>query len=253
MAQDTSAKSPPAPAIAEARPLYYERRITKDDLEGRTLRELTLMRNTIYARVGQSFRKPWIDQYFRAQPWYAPRDQPDLTKLSPDDFANTQAIVDHENALTPAHFEKQQAELLARKKAGTATPEDDIELELLAVRLGGWTTDLELKPEDLSPLADPTKLDALLNANQLATLSLRDLRTLRNTIYARRGRPFRSPLLQQYFGDMDWYKPDDDYSDAKLTAIDRKNIRLVMSVEKAAGGPMTDYEHKVEEGWFYGA
>ena len=42
-------------------------------------------------------------------------------------------------------------------------------------------------------------------------------------------------------------------NDAKLTAIDRKNIRMIMSVEKAAGGPMSDYEHKAEEGWFYGA
>ena len=109
------------------------------------------------------------------------------------------------------------------------------------------------KPEDLSPLADPNKLDSLLSANQLATLSLRDMRMLRNTIYARRGRPFKSVLLQSYFAGMDWYTPDDAYSDAKLTAIDRKNIRLIQSVEKANGGPLSDYEHKVEEGWFFAA
>lgn len=249
MAQGT----PEAPAVAEARPLYFERRLTQDDLKGRTLRELTLMRNSIYARVGQSFRKPWLDQYFRAQPWYAPKDQPDLSKLSPVDYENAQAIVDHENAISEDDLKAMQQELLARKKAGKATPEDDVELELLAVRLGGWTAEPELMPEDLSPLAEPKKLDSLLTANQLATLSLRDLRMLRNTIYARRGRPFRSTLLQQYFGDMDWYQPDEGYSDAKLTAIDRKNIRMIMSVEKANGGPLGDYEHKVEEGWFFAA
>lgn len=252
MAQGTAAKPAPAPAAA-ARPLYYERALTNEDLAGRTLRELTLMRNTIYARVGQSFRKPWLDQYFRTQPWYAPTEQPDLSKLSPVDYTNAEAIVDHESALSEADLEARQKDLLAKKKAGGATPEDDIELELLAVRLGGWTTDLELKPEDLSPLADPAKLDSLLSANQLATLSLRDLRMLRNTIYARRGRPFRSTLLQGYFGGMDWYTPDEGYSDAKLSAIDRKNIRLIMSVEKANGGPLSDYGHKVEEGWFAAA
>lgn len=242
-----------AAAPPVTRPLYYEGALQPADLAGRTLRELNLMRNTIYARVGQSFRKPWIDQHFRQFPWYVPKDQPDLAKLTPIDYENARAIVGHESAIPEADLKASRDALLAKKKAGNATPEDDIELELIAVRLGGWEAEPELKPEDLSPLADPTKLDGLLAANQLATLSLRDLRLLRNTIYARRGRPFRSTLLQQYFGDMDWYSSDEGYSDAKLTAVDRKNIRLISSVEKAAGGPLTDYEHKVEEGWFFAA
>ncbi len=242
--------TPPAPV---ARPMYYEGPLTPADLEGRTLRELTLMRNTIYARAGQSFRKPWLDQYFRQFSWYSPREQPDLKTLTPADFTNAEAIVNHESAIPRAKFEALQKELLAKKQAGKATAEDDIELELIAVHLGGWTGDPELAPVDLSPLADPTKLDSLLTANQLATLSLRDLRMLRNTIYARRGRPFKSVLLQGYFAGMDWYAPDDAYSDAKLTAIDRKNIRMIQSVEKANGGPLSDYEHKVEEGWFFAA
>lgn len=252
-AATTPAATPtPAPAPV-ARPMYYEGPLTPADLEGRTLRELTLMRNTIYARAGQSFRKPWLDQYFRQFSWYAPREQPDLKTLTPADFTNAEAIVNHESAIPRAKFEELQKALLAKKQAGKATAEDDIELELIAVHLGGWTGDPELAPEDLSPLADPTKLDSLLTANQLATLSLRDLRMLRNTIYARRGRPFKSVLLQGYFAGMDWYTPDDAYSDAKLTAIDRKNIRMIQSVEKANGGPLSDYEHKVEEGWFFAA
>lgn len=243
----------PTPDAAPARPLYYEAPLPAAELEGRTLRELTLMRNYIYARAGQSFRKPWLDRYFRQFDWYAPKDQPDLKTLTPTDFANAEAIVNYETAIPRATLQQRQRDLIARKQAGGATAEDDIELELIAVTLGGWTGDAELKPEDLSPLADPGKLEALLAANQLATLSLRDLRMLRNTIYARRGRPFRSALLQGYFGEMDWYQPDDAYSDAKLTAIDRKNIRLIQSVEKANGGPLTDYEHKVEEGWFFAA
>ncbi len=256
----TPAPATPAPATLTpatptpaARPLYFEGPLPPDALEGRTLRELTLMRNYIYARAGQSFRKPWLDSFFRKFDWYAPTEQPDLKKLSPADFTNAEAIVNYETSLSRETLQARQKEILARKQAGSATPEDDIELELLAVALGGWTGEAELKPVDLSPLADPTKLDALLAANQLATLSLRDLRMLRNTIYARRGRPFRSSLLQSYFGEMEWYQIDDGYSDAKLTPIDRKNIRLIQSVEKANGGPLSDYEHKVEEGWFFAA
>lgn len=36
------------------RPLYYIRIITRGDLNGRTLRELWPMRNTIYARAGNT-------------------------------------------------------------------------------------------------------------------------------------------------------------------------------------------------------
>src|SRR5690242_1112822 len=51
VADDAAAAPAPAPA-GEARPLYYERALTAADLDGRTLRELSLMRNTIFARVG---------------------------------------------------------------------------------------------------------------------------------------------------------------------------------------------------------
>src|SRR5215831_6852378 len=53
------------------RPLYYEREISQADLQGRTLRELTLMRNWIYARAGNPFVKPWLKEFFAKQPWYS--------------------------------------------------------------------------------------------------------------------------------------------------------------------------------------
>ena len=55
------------PAAADPpRPLYYDRALTPADLQGRTLRELTLMRNTVYARAGHPFRKKWLRDYFTA-------------------------------------------------------------------------------------------------------------------------------------------------------------------------------------------
>ena len=47
-------KSPPAPGIVGTTsiPYYFDREITEKDLERRTMRELSLMRNTIYARAG---------------------------------------------------------------------------------------------------------------------------------------------------------------------------------------------------------
>lgn len=244
---------PPGDVAADARPLYYDRPIAAADLEGRTLRELALMRNTIYARIGQKFRKQWLSDYFSAQPWYKPADSVDEGTLSELDLKNAEAIVDYENTFDAPKLRGLREALNERMRAEKMTAEDAIEFQLIATKLGEWEGGDEIAQEERSPLEDPDRLEQLLTVDSLADFSLRDLRLLRNTIYARRGRPFRSTLLQDYFANMSWYSADDAYSDARLTAIDRKNIRVIKSVEEDNGGPITDWGHKVDEGWFYGA
>jgi len=100
-----------------------------------------------------------------------------------------------------------------------------------------------------SPMEDPALLDAQLSVEQLNDLSRRDLRMLRNMVYARRGRPFKSALLTKYFDAASWYEVDPSYTEAKLSALDRHNIRLIRSVEDSLGGPLSDHDHMVEEGW----
>src|SRR5690606_13521845 len=123
-AGDLSPKTDPAPdPVATARPLYYEGPIRRTDLAGRTLRELTLMRNTIYARVGQSFRKPWLDAHFRQFDWYEPKPAPELGKLTPTDYDNARAIVEYEQSLTRQQLTDMRIALLKRRDAGQARPE----------------------------------------------------------------------------------------------------------------------------------
>src|SRR6185295_9801072 len=74
------------------RPLYYDRALKPADLEGRTLRELALMRNSIYARAGHQFRKKWLRDYFTAQPWYKPLAKDDNSKVTKTDRANASLI-----------------------------------------------------------------------------------------------------------------------------------------------------------------
>ena len=50
--------TPAKSSLEDNRQLYYERALTDEDLAGRTLRELSLMRNWIYARAGNPFRAP---------------------------------------------------------------------------------------------------------------------------------------------------------------------------------------------------
>ncbi|HEY0479677.1 MAG TPA: YARHG domain-containing protein [Kofleriaceae bacterium] len=236
-------------AAEPARPLYYERALAPADLEGRTLRELTLMRNTIYARAGHSFRKKWLRDHFTAQPWYKPLAKDDPTKVTRLDRANAALIAQAEEGQKRPELKQRRDEILARQKAGKASPEDDVELTLLNTRLGQWAAAQPdaRPPADVSPLEDPAQLDHLITVEQLSNLSRRDLRILRNTIYARHGRRFKSGLLQAYFDTMDWYKRDPAFTEKRLTRVDTTNIRLIKSVEGTLGGAMTEDEQRAED------
>jgi hypothetical protein len=236
-------------AADPARPMYYDRALTKADLDGRTLRELTLMRNTIYARAGHTFRKKWLRDYFTAQSWYKPLAKDDNSKVTKLDRANAALIAQAEEAPTQAELKKRRDDILARQHAGKATADDDIELGILNTRLGQWASAEAdaTPPADVSPLEDPKQLDHLITVEQLSNLSRRDLRILRNTIYARHGRQFKSRLLQAYFDDMVWYQRDPAFTEKRLTKTDITNIRLIKSVEDTLGGPLTEDEQRAEE------
>lgn len=242
----TSATTAATKPAAAQTPFYFTRPITHADLYGRKLRELSLMRNTIYARAGNKFRKKWLNEYFSQFAWYHPQATMDLSKISALDRKNAMTIEEYDAGLGSDYLWAARNWL---KKLPSLTPEQKIELRLLSERLGEFSGD----PEDRTPLSDPTMLDAQLNMDQLSDLSRRDLRLLRNMIYARRGRPFTSELLGGYFASMKWYKPDPAYTDARLTALDHRNINIIRSLEDELGGPLSDYEHKKEDGWFAAA
>lgn len=245
-ASSSSASAKPA---APARPLYYERPIEAADLEARTLRELSLLRNTIYARVGNSFRRPWLNAHFTAQAWYEPKEKMDESKISEIDRENAKKIAEHDSSLTKQDLERMRDAVLARKEAGQALPEDVVELSLLSQRLGTY---LGGAGEDAppTPLEDHAQLDRLLKIEELSTLSRRDLRILRNTVFARRGRAFDSKVVRSYFEGAAWYKPSAEYHDGLLTAIDHKNVNIIRSVEDSLGGPLHENPNYGKDGWF---
>jgi len=256
LASGHRAQAQPVPAKIEQRPLYYTREVTDDDLIGRSLRELTLMRNTIYARAGNKFRKQWLNDYFSAQSWYHPLDKLDESKITPLDRKNAEIIAKYDADIPRDELLSMQQGLRAENlvqgpdgKLATRppSPEDKIELRLISMRLGKWAGPADA---DRTPLEDPTLLDKQVTVDSLKDFSRRDLRLIRNLIYARRGRPFKSDLLKGYFAGVDWYKADPAYTDARLTALDRRNINVILSVENQLGGPLTDWEHKREDGWF---
>jgi hypothetical protein len=206
----------------------YEQPLEKADYEGRSLRELTLMRNFPYAQAGNPFRRKWLDAYFRSKPWYKRLDMMDLSLLVGAMRENAEKVGAYEALLT-------KDELIARRDAVRAkkelTADDKLELRLLSVRLGGWAG-TGAEPSDLNPLESPARLDKLLKLKDLDDLSPRDLKLLRNMVFARRGRPFKTPLVQGFFNTVAWYKSDPEYTDARLTEIDKKNVQLIASLEQ---------------------
>ncbi|MBL8955956.1 MAG: YARHG domain-containing protein [Myxococcaceae bacterium] len=212
-----------------------EKPLQRADYEGRSLRELTLLRNISYARAGNPFRRKWLNVWFTKQKWYEPREVMDESLLTDTARANADALGAYESSLTAEELTKRRDAVRARVKV-KATPEDEIELRLLSVRLGGWAGE-GAAPADLNALEDPTKLDKLLKLSDLDDYSPRDLKLLRNTVFARRGRPFKTPLVQGHFKTVAWYKADAEYKDARLTAIDKKNVQLILSLENKLRPP----------------
>lgn len=251
---------------------YFTNALPDSALQGRTLRELTLMRNTIYARAGNPFRKRWLNEHFSAQPWYQARATMDESALTPVDRANAEKIAAYEASLLQSELRTRAQEVSGRLAAqlGSAPPnraprdqveKDLIELMLLDRSIGvvfpgdaglqipSWFTE----KVDVTALDDASRLDSLLTVDALRDFSKRDLRILRNTVYARRGRAFKSQLLAEYFSRMEWYQPDATYADSRLSDIDQRNIKLIRSVEDSVGGPLTDLQQQASDEWFSGA
>jgi hypothetical protein len=268
-------------------------------LEHKTLRELSILRNTIYARWGwDGYRKPWLHDYFHSQAWFKPNPKFTYKLLSEADKKNAHFIATREQSFTSLDLEGMRDELFAHhgkvwddklefhlKSGGTVkackppknvvdnerdlepeldsrdcrfakqkwykpnpkyspadlTNDDKIELGLLSRAMGEFALDNEQREK-----SESSSLDRILKPEELRQLSLRDLRLLRNTIYARRGRPFKSQILRDHFSGMDWYKINEGYTDKLLSANDTRNITLIKSVENEFGGPLTDEDWLTE-------
>ena len=285
-------------------------RCAHGELESKTLRELSIMRNTIYARYGwDGYRKAWLGSYFHAQKWFKANPKFGY-KLVPElDRKNAHLIGQREQSLTSENLKRMRRDLFARhgkvwndrpswklkngKGVSACTMPTDAEFAQVATDRDsvadmvdgsndchyakqGWYkanprfTDDQLTAEDRIEMGlidrslgvrggvysdsdehwkkrgEDDSLDKLLGLKELRELSLRDLRLLRNTIYARRGRRFKSEELQGHFDGMSWYAAREDYSDKRLTKNDVRNIQLIKSVENEFGGPLSDEDWLIE-------
>ncbi|HEX8351753.1 MAG TPA: YARHG domain-containing protein [Pyrinomonadaceae bacterium] len=66
----------------------------------------------------------------------------------------------------------------------------------------------------------------------LKGLSLHELRLLRNEVYARRGRQFRTEWLSQYFWSQPWYEAREDAAEPELSENEKKNVETIVAYER---------------------
>ena len=67
----------------------------------------------------------------------------------------------------------------------------------------------------------------------LALLSKEQLRILRNAIFAYHRYQFRSADLAEHFAATYWYRPDPDYTEARLNATELANAQLILEEERS--------------------
>jgi len=79
----------------------------------------------------------------------------------------------------------------------------------------------------------------LITPTMLRGLSLHELRLLRNEVYARHGRIFKTIWLDQYFGGQPWYDPNPDFKDEELSGPDKTNVETIVAYENKLHNQIT--------------
>ena len=69
----------------------------------------------------------------------------------------------------------------------------------------------------------------------LKTISKDDAYIMRNEIFARHGRPFKTPGLRDFFESKTWYKSIENFSDDALNDVEKGNAAIILGHEKKMG------------------
>lgn len=83
-----------------------------------------------------------------------------------------------------------------------------------------------ISPGDMEHFENRLVTEAMLKG-----LSLHELRLLRNEVYARRGRQFKTEWLSQYFWSQPWYEAREDNKEPVLSETEQKNIQTIVAYE----------------------
>ena len=258
---------------------WRTRAVTLKKLGKHSGSELTVLAAEIEAIHGRRFDEmPWLQSYFDERYWYKPADRYDPRQLTDIERKNLQLIVSAQKtqrrvALAPGDMEYFENKLITEQMLhGLSLHELRLLRNEIYARHGRqfkypwleqyffsqpwYAPDENFKDEELS---GPDKQNVelivkyenkthqelgtkLITRRLLEGLFLEDAKQMREEIYARHGKVFKEPWLQKYFASFDWYKPDPNFTDASLSAVEKQNIATIAAYEKKAVTAMSTIE-----------
>ena len=233
--------------------------------------EWRVLRAEVEAIHGQRFSEPWLQQYFDERYWYKPADKYDPKSLSANEQKNLLAIEAAQKkarklALAPGDMELFEDKLIsAQMLHGLSLNELRLLRNEIYARHGRqfqavWLsqyffsqpwyqpnesfTDEELTGHDKQNVeiivAYEKKIHDELSSKPVTRILLEglfveDAVKMRQEIYARRGKVFtKEPWFQTYFETFAWYKANPEFTDAQLSALEKRNIATIAAYEKKA-------------------
>lgn len=170
-------------------------KLTYDDLINKTLDELFIGRNEIFARRGYVYtQKPKLNEYFKAKSWYVPNTKGKEKGYNDIELYNANLIKQVE-VVRIAHY-----------NYGNDGIKDFV-------------------------IADSDKRKLI--ENDIKNLKDWELILAKNEIYARHGLKFEMPQIADHFKNQNWYKPDENWSVSKLSKLESSNISMIAKEESA--------------------
>lgn len=241
--------------------------------------EWLVLRSEVEAIHGKRFDdQPWLQQYFEERYWYKSSDGYDAKKLTVLERKNLQTIATAQSkqrhlAISPGDMELFENKLITeRMLKGLSLHELRLLRNEIYARHGRsfrapwlqqyfWSQPWYEQKEDFSDeqVSGTDKLNVetivkyenrmhdelgkkLITRALLAGLFSEDVEKMRHEIYARRGKVFKEPWLQSYFSSFDWYKPNPEFNDSMLTAVEKQNLATLVAYAKKAASVLDAVE-----------
>ena len=249
---------------------WRSRTLPRRKLGEHTSAEWMVLRSEVEAIHGRRFDdQPWLQQYFDERYWYKAREGYDAKRLTELERKNLQTIATAQSkrrhlAISPGDMELFENKLITEAMLkGLSLHELRLLRNEIYARHGRafraawlqqyfWSQPWYEQKEDFQDeqVSGTDKLnvetivgyenrlhDELgkkpLTRSMLAGLFVEDVEKMRQEIYARRGKVFKEPW-KSYFASFDWYKPNPDFNDNMLTAVEKQNLATLVAYAKKA-------------------
>jgi hypothetical protein len=259
---------------------YWRSRVLpRRKLGEHTSAEWMVVRSEVEAIHGRRFDdQPWLQQYFDERYWYKPSSNYDAKLLTALERKNLQTIASAQSkqrrlAISPGDMELFENKLITEHMLkGLSLHELRLLRNEIYARHGRafraawlqqyfWSQPWYEQKEDFQDEqvsgSDKLNVETIvryenrmhdelgkkpLTRSILAGLFVEDVEKMRQEIYARRGKVFKEPWLQAYFASFDWYKPNPDFNDSMLTAVEKQNLATLVAYAKRAASVLDAVE-----------